>query len=57
MKILIVTSLLLLVAGCSGSGGQMREPPKQDPYEGTVLNTIKENQQIYKEQQARKGHY
>lgn len=57
MKILIATSLLLLIAGCSGLGGQMREPPKQDPYEGTVLNTIKENQQIYKEQQARKGHY
>lgn len=57
MKRLMTALLLLLVAGCSSSGGQMREPPKQDPYEGTVYNTIKENQQIYKDQQAHKGHY
>ncbi|EFB70802.1 Uncharacterised protein [Providencia rustigianii] len=57
MKLLLMASLILVVAGCSNTGGKPADPPKQDPYEGSVLNTIKENQQRYKEQQARKGIY
>ncbi len=57
MRLLLTMALVILVAGCSSSGEKGRIAPKQDPYEGSVLNTIKENQRIYKEQQAQKGIY
>ncbi|WP_274370340.1 hypothetical protein [Morganella morganii] len=49
--------ILLLLSGCGSSGTQPEkyERNKDDPYKNSTVNTIRENQEIYREQLRTKG--
>ncbi len=54
----MLTFLFLFLSGCTTSNNQANTPNekdvKTDPYADSVLNSIKENQNINREQQLRK---
>lgn len=49
----------LTLSGCASSGIQPEkyEKNKDDPYKNSTVNTIRENQEIYREQLRSKGIY
>lgn len=57
-KILSILMVLIL-SGCASSGIQPEkyEKNKDDPYKDSTVNTIRENQEIYREQLRSKGIY
>lgn len=59
MRLGLLVIIAVLVSGCATSHNSAHKDsqPKNDPYEDSVLNTIKKNQEIYKEQQIRKPNY
>ncbi|MEX6158393.1 hypothetical protein [Providencia manganoxydans] len=59
MRFILLMIFTITIAGCSSSSPnqQKRIPPKIDPYEGSVLDSIKQNQNIYREQQISKPRY
>ncbi len=58
-KIILSILMPVIIAGCSVSEhpGSDAGSKKNDPYENSTVNTIRENQAIYKEQQRMKGIY
>ena len=55
MSILVV----LILSGCASSAipPEQSEKNKDDPYKNSTVNTIRENQEIYREQLRSKGIY
>ncbi|OBU08673.1 hypothetical protein AYY16_05260 [Morganella psychrotolerans] len=58
-KIILSILVPVVIAGCSASEHTDSDvgSKKNDPYENSTVNTIRENQAIYKEQQRMKGIY
>lgn len=58
-KVILSILIPVIIAGCSVSEhpGSDSGSKKNDPYENSTVNTIRENQAIYKEQQRIKGIY
>lgn len=59
MRLILLMIFTITLAGCSNTSPnqQKRIPPKIDPYEGSVLDSIKQNQSIYREQQISRPRY
>lgn len=59
MRLILLMIFTITIVGCSGSpqNQQKRIPPKIDPYGDSVLDSIKQNQSIYREQQISKPRY
>ncbi|HCM61725.1 MAG TPA: hypothetical protein DIT05_04150 [Morganella sp. (in: Bacteria)] len=58
-KIILSILVSVIIAGCSAPEHTDSDAgsKKNDPYENSTVNTIRENQAIYKEQQRMKGIY
>lgn len=51
--------MVLTLSGCASSAipPEQSEKNKDDPYKNSTVNTIRENQEIYREQLRSKGIY
>ncbi len=59
MKRRVSILMILTLSGCASSAipPEQSEKNKDDPYKNSTVNTIRENQEIYREQLRLKGIY